>query len=76
MLMMWHVSTWKAIGNFPLNKEIQGALGGIVKASFYLGFIKILAWCGVSGKKSRVRQLRESLGAGREVGGNNMTTSL
>lgn len=75
--MMWYFSTWKAIGNFLLNKEMWYVLGGIVKASFYLGFTKILAWCGVSGKKSGVRQPVESLGADREVGGGkNMTTSL
>lgn len=43
-------------------------LGGIVKASFYLDLTQILAWCGVSGKKSGVRQPVESLGAGREEG--------
>lgn len=50
MLMMRHFSTCKVTGNFLLNKEIRGVLGGIVKASFYLGFTQILTWCGVSGK--------------------------
>lgn len=68
MLMIQHFSTWKVIGNFLLNKEIWGVLGRIVKASLYLGFTQILAWCGESGKNSGVRQPVELLGAGREEG--------
>lgn len=75
--MMQHFSTWKAIGNFLLNKEMWCVLGGIVKASFYLGFTKILAWCGVSGKKiwsqTTCGVVRSRQGSGRRKEHDNIT---